>query len=295
VLNCRANEIDKRGLFKRYVSFVQDLYSSVPKLSSLLLKLAETHTDVNFSKGFLKLRPGTTCIFVPGVLIMRIVDSLLTDNEETTLRNHVVRVSGAGVKAVDGDYIFSSIVLGSGLFRRSGIFNDKPVVFCLYKCSVGSVGQQWYISIPPDGAEPGTTQDLDFYCASFAVDMNGSALFPPATWQVVHNQISRGPAPRVSLVEKEKPAVDDAPRVKVVLPPPPSAISATVISPARRRSKDMTGAGGISNGYVDVGNELKRSSELRSGQPDNLIDDSDVNIGFESDDTEVFNSSDNFV
>jgi hypothetical protein len=54
---CRANEYDGRGLFKRYVQLLQELTVS-DRVKEMVNRVAETEPLVKYVKGHLRARPG---------------------------------------------------------------------------------------------------------------------------------------------------------------------------------------------------------------------------------------------
>jgi hypothetical protein len=186
--NCRANDYDRRGLMKRYVTFVQDLLA-VDGVKDTFLKLAESEPAIRVVKGHLKARP----------------DSNLTENEEYIIKGSTVFVENAGMPEVNGEYQFSGIKSNAGMFTHQSTFQGKDVVFNLYKCSVINGGFQWFISIVPDGMEPGTNNDIDFY---FALSKNDTltSMLPPTNWSTLQNKpTSRSPAPHVKTIAPQEP------------------------------------------------------------------------------------------
>ncbi len=115
-------------------------------------------------------------------------------------------VEGAGSQEVNGEYKFVDIKSNAGSFRRDGIFQGQPVKFTLYKCSVQNSGFQWFISITPEGHEPGTRHDIDFY---YALCKHGhDALLPPTAWGQLNNaSTSRLPVPTVKCISPEPPDI----------------------------------------------------------------------------------------
>lgn len=115
-------------------------------------------------------------------------------------------VENAGMKEVDGEYTYKGMKFHSGMFARSGVFEDKQVIFTLYKCNIVSNGYQWFISITPEGEQPGTKLDIDFY---YALSKANIELLPPTSWFALQNSaVSKLPAPTVRC---ESPVVPDMP------------------------------------------------------------------------------------
>lgn len=117
------------------------------------------------------------------------------------VKNTVVVVTGAGVEEVNGEYHFMEIKNNAGFYERQAPFNGSPTNsrFTLYKCHLKSGGFQWFISITPEGIEPGTSQDVDFYYAvAKAIER-----LPPQIWHIMNTQFTRDPPPRVECIRDD--------------------------------------------------------------------------------------------
>jgi hypothetical protein len=108
----------------------------------------------------------------------------------------MVVVEGAGKGEVDGEYTFMTLKNNAGSFERRGMHNGLLSRFTLYKCSLKNGGFQWFISLTPDGQEPGTTQDIDFY---YAIAKNTDKL-PGGHWSCLSSTLPLEPAPRVECI-----------------------------------------------------------------------------------------------
>lgn len=112
------------------------------------------------------------------------------------MRNSIVLVEHAGVPEVNGEYFFRDIRHNAGFYCRRGTYAGKEALFTLYKCSLKNGGYQWFLSITPEGMDPGTSNDLDFYYA-IARPQDKT---PPAVWLRMNpdpQRLSRDPAPSV--------------------------------------------------------------------------------------------------
>ncbi len=118
----------------------------------------------------------------------------MSENDEFLTMNTVVQVNGAGSVEVNGDYVFCSIKSGAGSYKRLGEYLGREVTFYLYKCNVQNNGSQWFISITPEGMEPGTKHDTDFY---YALPKSSVELLPPTSWMVLSNMSSSKPPPPI--------------------------------------------------------------------------------------------------
>jgi len=118
------------------------------------------------------------------------------------VRNTVVLVENAGVPEVNGEYHFTDVRFNAGFYTRRGLYNNKEVQFTLYKCSLKNGGFQWFLSITPDGMEPGTSNDQDFYYALAKPQDKLPAIY----WLRMNpdpQRISRDPAPSVTCLRPD--------------------------------------------------------------------------------------------
>lgn len=142
---------------------------------------------------------------------MFVLDSLLSEDDEESLRQSSVTVQDAGVSEVNGQYIFTSILNDSGHYSKKCIFQGKQVTFHLYKCSMNNGQYNWYISITPENLVPGTTKDVDFYNAGGYRVPNDR--FPPVRpWNAVNNNnnLFLGRAPIVQTFSLNQPSLPQA-------------------------------------------------------------------------------------
>ena len=91
----------------------------------------------------------------------------------------------AGLPCTNGVYKFVQFKNNAGYFNRIGEWEGKKVNFTLYKCTVNNGGFQWFISITPDGSEPGANMilprtlrslPLSVFCLSSALFVSPSSL-----------------------------------------------------------------------------------------------------------------------
>ncbi len=118
------------------------------------------------------------------------------------VRNTVVLVEHAGIPEVNGEYHFTDVRYNAGFYTRRGRYMHKDVQFTLYKCSLKNGGFQWFLSITPDGMEPGTSSDLDFYYAQ----AKPQDKLPATHWLRMNpdpQRISRDPAPSVTCLRPD--------------------------------------------------------------------------------------------
>jgi hypothetical protein len=105
------------------------------------------------------------------------------DDEDSRFDDEIlsVRVSKAGNIDVNGLYERDGHCEGVVKYSRYGKSKGKnDCRFSLFKCNVSNNTQHWYISVVPDGREPGTSQDTDFYSASVTADCEN--LPPSESW-----------------------------------------------------------------------------------------------------------------
>lgn len=107
-------------------------------------------------------------------------------------------ITGAGLDAVNGAYFSEGIANDARMYvKQGGVWKGEHRRFTLFHCSVSNGTKHWYISIIPDGQQPGTTSDIDFYSAP---SNNGSE--PPASgW--TKGPEGRLPVPRLEFVNTE--------------------------------------------------------------------------------------------
>jgi hypothetical protein len=65
-----------------------------------------------------------------------------------------------------------------------------------------------FISITPEGFEPGTNKDTDFYYALIKQDTQAMIL-PPTTWAVLNKATSKHPVPTVTLLNPNQSPTEE--------------------------------------------------------------------------------------
>ena len=180
--HCRANEYNIGHLLERYVGFAQDLLV-VQGVTEAMRELALIEPKVHQIKGYLRMTPGYN----------------LTENDDFQIRNHIIRVEGAGVPEVNGDYLFKDVMQNAGYYHRRGEYMGKTdVLFTMYKCSLSNGGFQWFISMTPEDCEPGTKNDTDFYWSTAKNEK-----LPPNMWQKLNSTHCQDPPPRISYIQTD--------------------------------------------------------------------------------------------
>lgn len=99
----------------------------------------------------------------------------------------------AGNPEINGEYHFVNVKCNAGFYVKKGQYQGQDVRFTLYKCSLRNGGFQWFISITPEGMEPGTSSDLDFYYAI----AKPQEILPVSPWATINGHHVRAPAPRM--------------------------------------------------------------------------------------------------
>ena len=116
----------------------------------------------------------------------------LPELEAFVVSHTTVEVSRGLKPEVNGTYNFVTFKHNAGYYNRLGSFEGKPAVFTLYKCTVNNGGHQWFISVTPEGLEPGTNRDVDFYFAHAKQEFYGNFL-PPKTFGPLNPAIDKQP------------------------------------------------------------------------------------------------------
>ena len=105
----------------------------------------------------------------------------------------LVIVEGAGLDAVNGSYQRSDTFDNVGKYSMVGTWNGGECVFSLFRCNTSNNTKHWYISIVPDGVQPGTSTDIDFYSAPLS---ESSPWYPPSSgW--TKSEMGHNPVPAV--------------------------------------------------------------------------------------------------
>lgn len=128
----------------------------------------------------------------------------LTEDEYQEVRNSILILEQAGNPEVNGEYHFTSIKSNAGYYVKKGQYNGQEARFTLYKCSLRNGGFQWFISITPEGMEPGTSSDLDFYFAT----AKPQEILPVSPWATISGHHVRAPAPRMRRILQDL-VIDD--------------------------------------------------------------------------------------
>lgn len=214
-LNCRANDYDRFNLMKRYVKFVEEICFE-SRVKQVFDSFVDTEPKVKFTRGHMRATP----------------DSIFTMNEELLLHKTVVRVSAAGSAEVNGDYFFKRVTtFGHPVFCRPGVFEGSAVTFSLYKFYLKSADYQWFITIAPEGASPGSNMDIDFYYVQIR---SGDSLLPPMRgWNLASGGSHCRLPPPVITIFSSGSAPPTAP-----LPPVPHTIHPPSSQPPHERWQD---------------------------------------------------------
>ena len=199
---CRTNEYERTGVFSRYLGNIVFIYSQtlslihpltpatphphrsltlspryllntsyhthpitlgfiqelclLPVFSDGLHALAAEHERARSVKKCLRFPPHSTIAGGGGNMNLPEWDAYVVSH--TT-----VEVSKGIRPEVNGIYNFVAFKQNAGYYSRLGSYDGNPALFTLYKCTVNNGGYQWFISVTPEGLEPGTNRDVDFY------------------------------------------------------------------------------------------------------------------------------------
>jgi len=101
-------------------------------------------------------------------------------------------VEGAGTPEVNGTYIQGGEVHeGTPIYHMEGMWEDRKVTFSIYLLD----GESWYISIVPEGKEPGENTDIYFYICDHTSGDRG--MIPFKGWRPIVN--GQTPLPTCSM------------------------------------------------------------------------------------------------
>lgn len=139
-------------------------------------------------------------------------DSDIDSDEESAFDDSGVKemkVEGAGLREINGTYAKVGHNDGVPKFMRTSRYNGRSVDFMLFRCKLTDGTRRWYISIVPENAHPGTTQDIDFYAVGPSQQQNAlDPNIPPREgWIAIPSNGGGGPAPQV--YPKESNVVGD--------------------------------------------------------------------------------------
>ena len=131
-----------------------------------------------------------------------------------------VTVQGAGSDVVNGTYAANGKEVDGApvwVLAREDPATGSTVALHLYRCALSNGMRRWYISVPPEGEDPGTMRDLDYYYApSQAAPTVGGGLatehMPPSTgWQVSVSEVPAAAEPPPRVFPKVDPESDGPP------------------------------------------------------------------------------------
>jgi len=122
-------------------------------------------------------------------------------------------LQGAGIDAVNGTYTFRNSFDHVGMYEKQGVWENKEVIFSLFRTEDDKKDKWWYISIIPEDCDPGTNMDIDFYY-SFALNHVGEN--PPKAWNVGDKGLD--PAPECVIEnENDQAEIADAEKCGYVI------------------------------------------------------------------------------
>jgi hypothetical protein len=177
---CRANEYERVAVFNRYVSYIQEICQTSPAFVDGINALCAEDERVRFVKRYLRLNPTISLI----------------EHEAYVVKHATIEVSKSLRPEINGIYTFVSFKHNAGFYSRVGQHDGKEVCFTLYKCTVNNGGFQWFLSVTPEGCEPGTNKDIDFYFAHAKNDFFGLCL-PPKQFGPLNPATDKLPGPTV--------------------------------------------------------------------------------------------------
>lgn len=192
----------------------------------------------------------------------------MTDDEETLIKETIVHVEGAGNPVVNGDYHFKAIKNNAGFYYRIGYYEGNVTTYyTIYKCSMKQGGYQWFLSITPLNAEPGTAKDIDFYFAN----AKATDILPPKKWKCLDCDNSIEPGPLIRHCDATT-ATDNATATASEGPPPGLGGSNSHIS------------GTASGSHVVGRNSI--DSDSNTHIVNGVLDNSDILADIDSDESE---------
>jgi regulator of replication initiation timing len=136
-----------------------------------------------------------------------------SEDDDSAFDENLVKemtVEGAGLRDINGTYARIGQNDNVSKFMRTSRYNGRSVDFMLFRCRLTDGSRRWYISIIPENAHPGTTQDIDFYAVvpSQQRSVFDPNILPPRDgWVVIPGNGGVGPAPQV--YPKESNVVGD--------------------------------------------------------------------------------------
>ena len=157
----------------------------LPVFSDGLHALAAEHERARSVKKCLRFPPHSTIAGGGGNMNLPEWDAYVVSH--TT-----VEVSKGIRPEVNGIYNFVAFKQNAGYYSRLGSYDGNPALFTLYKCTVNNGGYQWFISVTPEGLEPGTNRDVDFYFSHAKSEFYGNHL-PPKTFGPLNPQVDKQP------------------------------------------------------------------------------------------------------
>ena len=123
-------------------------------------------------------------------------DSDCDDNDDNALVKEMM-VEGAGLREINGVYVRVGKHDHVSKFVRTSRYNGRLVDLLLFRCKLTDGTRRWYISIVPENANPGTTQDIDFYAVPVYSEQHDSNIPQRDDWITIPSNGGGGPAPQV--------------------------------------------------------------------------------------------------
>jgi hypothetical protein len=124
--------------------------------------------------------------------VHEMIDAGYADAEKI-LSETVIVVTGTGW-ATDGRYTFAKLFKGAGVFEMKTEYEGRQVQILIMRCQLKNKTLRWFFSIVPEGKNPGTETDIDFYSSQVQ-----SGALPPTTGWVSVKAGQRQPLPCLSI------------------------------------------------------------------------------------------------
>jgi hypothetical protein len=86
------------------------------------------------------------------------------------LMNQEVLIENAGTSMINGVYTPICMYDGAMMYKKGIEWEGRRQTITLFRCIVRGNQKQWYMSFVPEGSEPGTSIDTDYYMAAECED-----------------------------------------------------------------------------------------------------------------------------
>ncbi len=116
------------------------------------------------------------------------------------VQERYIWVSNAGNAQVNGRYERDGFYQGVAKYSRNGWYRGQRCKYWLYMDRVSSWSREWFISAIPNGVEPGTDPDLDFYFVP--VTEENEKVPSSVGWHTCYDQVLL-PPPTITFARRE--------------------------------------------------------------------------------------------